>query len=58
MKEPYIADLAKYENQVITGFFAATSRQDRSKRESRDESAYEGHSGASLPLWEYLGSAF
>ncbi len=33
MKEPYIADLAKYENQVITGFFAATSRQDRSKRD-------------------------
>jgi len=33
MKEPYIADLAKYENQVITGFFAVTSRQDRSKRD-------------------------
>ena len=33
MKEPYIADLAKYENQVITGFFAAASRQDRSKRD-------------------------
>jgi 3'-5' exoribonuclease len=33
MKEPYIADLGKYENQVITGFFAVVSRQDRSKRD-------------------------
>lgn len=33
MKEPYIADLARYENQVITGFFAVVSRHDRSKRD-------------------------
>lgn len=33
MKEPYIADLARFENQVITGYFAVTSRHDRSKRD-------------------------
>ena len=33
MKEPYIADLAKYENQAITGFFAAASKQVRSKKD-------------------------
>ena len=33
MKEPYIADLARFENQVITGFFAVASRHDRSKRD-------------------------
>jgi 3'-5' exoribonuclease len=33
MKEPYIADLAKYENQAITGFFAVASKQVRSKRD-------------------------
>jgi 3'-5' exoribonuclease len=33
MKEPYIADLAKYENQAITGFFAVASKQVRSKKD-------------------------
>ncbi|HTA86616.1 MAG TPA: HD domain-containing protein [Silvibacterium sp.] len=33
MKEPNIADLAKYENQAITGFFAAASKQVRSKKD-------------------------
>jgi len=33
MKEPYIADLAKYEDQAITGFFAVASKQVRSKRD-------------------------
>ncbi len=33
MKEPYIADLAKYENQAITGFFAAASKQVRGKKD-------------------------
>ena len=33
MKELFIADLANYENQVVTGFFAVTSRYDRSKRD-------------------------
>jgi 3'-5' exoribonuclease len=37
MKELYISDLARYENQVITTFFAVASRHDRSKR---DGSAY------------------
>jgi 3'-5' exoribonuclease len=34
MKEPFIADLARYENQVITAFFAVASRQVRSKKDS------------------------
>ena len=33
MKEPYIADLAKYENQAITGFFAVASKQVRGKKD-------------------------
>jgi 3'-5' exoribonuclease len=33
MKEPYISDLARYEDQVITGFFAVASKQVRSKRD-------------------------
>ncbi|MBV8631907.1 MAG: HD domain-containing protein [Silvibacterium sp.] len=33
MKELFIADLANFENQVITGFFAVSSRYDRSKRD-------------------------
>ncbi|MFY9935617.1 MAG: HD domain-containing protein [Silvibacterium sp.] len=33
MKESYIADLAKYENQAITAFFAVASKQVRSKRD-------------------------
>ena len=33
MKEIFISDLANYENQVITGFFAVASRYDRSKRD-------------------------
>jgi 3'-5' exoribonuclease len=33
MKEPSIADLARYENQVITGFFAVSAKQVRSKRD-------------------------
>jgi 3'-5' exoribonuclease len=33
MKDLLISDLANYENQVITGFFAVTSRSDRSKRD-------------------------
>jgi 3'-5' exoribonuclease len=33
MKEPYIADLAKYENQAITGFFAVSAKQVRSKKD-------------------------
>jgi len=33
MKEPNIADLAKYENQAITGFFAVSSKQVRSKKD-------------------------
>jgi 3'-5' exoribonuclease len=33
MKELFISDLANYENQVITGFFAVSSRYDRSKRD-------------------------
>jgi 3'-5' exoribonuclease len=33
MKEILIADLAKYDNQVITAFFAAASKQVRSKKD-------------------------
>jgi 3'-5' exoribonuclease len=33
MKEPSIADLARYENEVITGFFAVTSKAVRSKKD-------------------------
>ena len=33
MKEPSIADLAKYENQAVTGFFAVTSKQTKSKKD-------------------------
>lgn len=33
MKELFVADLAKYENQAVTGFFAATAKQVRSSRE-------------------------
>jgi 3'-5' exoribonuclease len=33
MKEPFIADLAKYENQAITGFFAVSAKQVRSKKD-------------------------
>lgn len=33
MKEPSIADLARYENQVITGFFAVSAKQVRSKKD-------------------------
>jgi 3'-5' exoribonuclease len=33
MKEPTIADLAKYENQAITGFFVVSAKQVRSKKD-------------------------
>jgi 3'-5' exoribonuclease len=33
MKEPLIADLAKHENQVITGFFAVSAKQVRNKKD-------------------------
>jgi 3'-5' exoribonuclease len=33
MKEPYIADLAKHENQAITTFFAVAVKQVRSKKD-------------------------
>ena len=33
MKEPSIADLGRYENQSVTGFFAVTSKQTRSKKD-------------------------
>ena len=33
MKEPFIADLAKHENQVITGFFAVSAKNVRSKKD-------------------------
>lgn len=33
MKEPYIADLGRYENQSVTGFFAVVLRQTRSKKD-------------------------
>lgn len=33
MKEPMIADLARFENQVITGFFCASQKSMRSKKD-------------------------
>lgn len=33
MKEPTIADLARYENQSITGFFAVAAKQTRAKKD-------------------------
>jgi 3'-5' exoribonuclease len=33
MKEPNIADLVKYENQAITGYFAVSGKQVRSKKD-------------------------
>jgi 3'-5' exoribonuclease len=33
MKEPMIADLARFENQVITGFFCASQKSVRSKKD-------------------------
>ncbi len=33
MKEPSIADLGRYENQTITGFFAVNAKQTRSKKD-------------------------
>jgi len=33
MKDLYIADLAKFENQAVTGFFAVTVKQVRSKKD-------------------------
>jgi len=33
MKDLYIADLAKFENQLVTGFFAVTVKQVRSKKD-------------------------
>jgi 3'-5' exoribonuclease len=33
MKEPSIADLGRYENQSVTGFFAVASKQTRSKKD-------------------------
>lgn len=33
MKEPTIADLANYENQIITGFFAVSGKSVRSKKD-------------------------
>jgi 3'-5' exoribonuclease len=33
MKEPNVADLARYENQAITGFFAVSVKQVRSKKD-------------------------
>jgi 3'-5' exoribonuclease len=33
MKDPYIADLAKFENQVVLGYFAATQKQLRAKKD-------------------------
>lgn len=34
MKEPLISELPKFENQVITGFFCASSKQVRAKKDS------------------------
>src|ERR1700759_946182 len=33
MKDLYITDLAKFENQVVTGFFAVTTKQTRSRKD-------------------------
>jgi 3'-5' exoribonuclease len=33
MKDLYIADLAKFENQLVTGFFAVTTKQVRSRKD-------------------------
>src|ERR1700761_7690584 len=33
MKELYVADVAKFENQVVVGFFAVTSKQLRSRKD-------------------------
>ena len=33
MKEIYVADLAKFENQAVVSFFAVTSRQVRSRKD-------------------------
>ena len=33
MKEPSIADLGRYENQAVTGYFVVTSRQTKSKKD-------------------------
>src|SRR5580704_16886830 len=33
MKEPFISDLAKYENQAITGFFDVSTKGVRSKKD-------------------------
>jgi 3'-5' exoribonuclease len=55
MKEPTIADLARYENQIITGFFAVSAKQVRSKK---DGSLYfaltlaDGTGQAEARMWE------
>jgi 3'-5' exoribonuclease len=55
MKDPSIADLAKYDNQVITGFFAVSAKSVRSKK---DGSLYfalilsDGTGQAEARMWE------
>jgi 3'-5' exoribonuclease len=59
MKEPYIADLAKYENQVITGFFAVATKQVRSKKDGAPYFALilcDRTGQIEAPMWETDGA--
>lgn len=58
MKDLYIADLAKFENQVVTGFFAVTTKQIRSRKDGAPYFAltFADHTGQiEARMWEAAG---
>ena len=59
MKEPWITDLAKYENQAITGFFAVVAKQVRSKKDGAPYfvlTLCDRTGQIEAPMWETEGA--
>ena len=59
MKEPWITDLAKYENQAITGLFAVGTKQVRSKKDGAPYFALtlcDRTGQVEAPMWETEGA--
>jgi 3'-5' exoribonuclease len=59
MKELYIADLAKYENQAITGLFVVSAKQVRSKKDGAPYFALtlgDRTGQVEAPMWETEGA--
>lgn len=59
MKDLYIADLAKFENQAVTGYFAVTAKQTRSKKDGAPYFAltFSDHTGQiEARMWDAAGA--